>query len=251
MNALWHAVAFLTRFPVPARLKQQGWEKSPMWYPFVGLGLGVFLIGIDGLVARWFPQPLRALIDTAVWIFMTGGLHLDGLMDTADGFGAYRDREQTLSIMKDSRIGAMGMIAGVFLILFKAGAVWTLAKAPFPQFASALLLACALGRMGAVWGIFIFPYIRPDGIGSGMKEHLTWTRLLFAFAGAFVPAVFLLGWMGVVFQAGALLVTGLVGYAAKRRIGGCTGDIYGAMIELVEVFTLLIMSLKEVQKWFV
>ncbi|MBH8602658.1 adenosylcobinamide-GDP ribazoletransferase [Thermoactinomyces sp. CICC 10522] len=251
MNAFWHAVAFLTRFPVPVRLKSEGWEKSAMWYPVVGVGLGAFLAVIDFLVARWFSPPLRALIDTAVWIFMTGGLHLDGLMDTADGFGSHRDRERMLAIMKDSRIGAMGMIAGVLLILFKAAAVWTLAQGPASLFRSVLVVACALGRMGAVWGIFFFPYIREDGIGVGMKEHLTWIRMLFAWICCLLPAVILLGWPGVVLSVVALLVSGGIGLVAKRRIGGCTGDLYGAMIELTEVCLLLILSLRGVEKWFV
>ncbi|SEM69197.1 adenosylcobinamide-GDP ribazoletransferase [Lihuaxuella thermophila] len=246
MNAFFHAVAFLTRIPVPLSTNREDWEKSPMWYPLAGLLLGIAIVLFDTLIARWFPLPVRAVLDAACWAYLTGGLHLDGWMDTADGLGSYRERERTLEIMKDSRVGAMGVLAGVFAVLLKVGSLISL-PAVCPLFVP-VVTATVLGRTAVVWVMFVFPYIQANGTGKGMKEQLTLRRLLFAFICAIVPVMFLSGWLGLVLFALALGVGWLAGWRVTRRLGGCTGDIYGAVIEGTEIVILLVMLIPGVNE---
>ncbi len=91
--------------------------------------IGGVLAGFDLAVASWFPAGVRGVLLLGLWVWLTGGLHLDGWMDVADGFGSYRSRERTLEIMKDSRVGAMGVIAAILLLLLKAS---VLASTPDP-----------------------------------------------------------------------------------------------------------------------
>lgn len=239
MNAFFHALAFLTRIPAPVKQNQSDWEKSPMWYPLVGLVLGLLLFLFDFAIAQWFPALVRAVLDVAVWIYLTGGLHLDGWMDTADGLGSYRERERALQIMKDSRVGAMGAIAGVLAILFKVTALASFPMQDGLSLLGPLVAAAVLGRTAVVWVMFSFPYIQTNGLGTGMKNQLTRPRLGLSFLLALSPlSFFYRGWavglLGIV-----LLFTWLYGRKVTRRLGGCTGDIYGAVVIGAEIITLL------------
>lgn len=246
MNAFFHAIAFLTRFRVPLTPNREDWEKSPMWYPLAGLLLGSVIALFDMLIARWFPLPVRAVLDAAGWVYLTGGLHLDGLMDTADGLGSYRERKRALEIMKDSRVGVMGVLAGIFAVLLKVGSLISI-PALYPLFVP-VVTATVLGRTAVVWVMFVFPYIQANGTGSGMQEKLTLRRLLFAFACAGVPVTLLNGWLGLVLFAVVLGAAWLTGWRVTKRLGGCTGDIYGAVVEGTEILTLLMMVLPGVSE---
>ena len=119
MKPLFYAVAFLTRIPVPFRFDARDRTKSTAYYPLVGLLIGGVIAAFDGLIAVHFPPLVRAVLVTACWVFITGGLHLDGLMDVFDGLGSHREPERILAIMKDSRVGAMGVLAAVLILLLK------------------------------------------------------------------------------------------------------------------------------------
>ena len=243
MNAFFHALAFLTRIPLPVRLGEEGYRESPMWYPLIGFLLGGILFLFDQGIAGWFPTPVRVLLDLSAWVFLTGGLHLDGWMDVADGFGSHREPNKIREIMKDSRVGAMGVIAAILLLLLKAGALFVLAGYSTASFAWVWITACIWGRMAAVTGIRFFPYAGKDGLGKGMREHLTWPRFAWALFCAILPTAAVLGSIGLISGLLAVLTVVGIGWKATKTMGGCTGDLYGAMIEAAELIWLLFFTI--------
>lgn len=258
LHAVAAAFQFLTRLPLPVAVpfEEATLARSVVAYPAVGLVVG-FLTSAAGAVAGWLLPPLPAAVITlAVWIALTGGLHLDGLMDTADGLLSNRSRERMLEIMKDSRVGAMGVIAGGLQLLLKAALLnnWTGAASR----SAWLLLPAAplLSRAFLAAAIAGWPYARAEGAGlgglyRGVTRRHAGAAALFAApltlaiaAAAFGPAR-----LPAAAAAAAALVA--IAYAAgwalagrmSRKLGGLTGDTYGALNELLESLLLLIMAI--------
>ncbi|MDR6226102.1 adenosylcobinamide-GDP ribazoletransferase [Desmospora profundinema] len=237
MNVFFTALAFLTRIPAPVSSDRDDWAKSPCHYPLVGLILGGAFVLFDQAVGSLFPSLVRGAMLTVLWVYLTGGLHLDGLMDTADGFGANRGPERTLEIMKDSRVGAMGVLTAFSVLLLKFSVLVSLAD---DAMWVALVAAPVAGRLALVLSIRLFPYVKKDGIGLGMKENLTPWRLVYAL-GIGIGAFFLTtGWWGTILLTATLLVVWIIGQSARSRLRGLTGDIYGATAEITEVVVLLL-----------
>lgn len=236
MKGFWSALAFLTRIPVPAQwLHPDGWRNSPVFYPAVGGVIGLFLAGFDRLTEMWLPPWIHAVLVVGVWVRLTGGLHLDGLMDTADGMGANRDRERTLIIMKDSRVGAMGVLAALFVVLVKISAVHDMGLVS----TAALFSAPVAGRMAILWAMHVWPYAREGGIGTDLKASLTRRRVAGAWAFGIVLLAVASGWLAVLPLAVTLVVTVWMARRVIRRIDGLTGDVYGAMVEVTEAAVLV------------
>ena len=128
------ALQFLTRLPLPVQLPDSDavFRRSTVFYPAAGLLIGLLTAGSAWGFSYLFPFYINAALVLILWVFLSGGLHLDGLMDTADGLLSHRSRERMLEIMKDSRVGAMGVVAGVLSALLRVS-----------------LLAYLLGRDGA------------------------------------------------------------------------------------------------------
>ncbi|RAL25621.1 adenosylcobinamide-GDP ribazoletransferase [Thermoflavimicrobium daqui] len=247
MSSLFQAIAFFTRIPVPTTNQKDDFAKCAMWFPVVGLLLGGILALFDWLFSFCFPNWIRAVLDVGIWIYLTGGLHLDGLMDTADGLGSYRTRERILEIMHDSRVGAMGVLAAILLILLKVSSI---ASLPLGSLTSiSLVMATLVSRFIAVWAIFIFPYVRKQGIGVEMKNNLTWIRFLFACLITLVASFLLVGWENFIILLFVGAFASVYAWRVQRRLGGLTGDVYGALIESSEVFILLIMIVWEVSPY--
>jgi adenosylcobinamide-GDP ribazoletransferase len=157
------------------------------------------------------------------------------LMDTADGMGANRDREQTLAIMKDSRVGAMGVLAALFVILVKMAAVHDMGLSA----AAALFSAPVAGRMAILSALFFWPYVRQDGIGSQLKAALTGWQMAGAYAFGIILLAVAGGWLAMLPLTVTLVVTVWMARRVIRRIGGLTGDVYGAIVELTEATVLV------------
>ena len=179
-------------------------------------------------------SPPRSVLGAG--LLLTGGLHVDGLMDTADAFFSHQDRARMLEIMRDSRSGALGVAAGVVVMLAKYAALshllghghlWAIAVAP------------ALGRMGIVLAAANFGSAREGGLGASFAAEVRPLHAAAALASAVAVAVALLHWQGVCLPALAVLVAMAVAWYSRRRLGGLTGDIYGAINELVELAVLL------------
>jgi adenosylcobinamide-GDP ribazoletransferase len=227
------AFGFLSRLPVGNDpVAAADLARSLTWFPVVGLAFGGVLAGTAHLLRDHLPAPLLAVGLVALLAALSGGLHLDGLADVFDGLGGGRgDREKTLAIMRDSRIGAHGAMALVLALAAKVAAVHEVLRsgATWP------LLCCpVLGRWSSVPLVIFFPYARQEGLGRAMTDH---GRPLH-FAQATLLAGACVVWSGdrVLGPSAAALAAALgIALFVRRRLGGLTGDVYGAAIELAEI----------------
>ncbi len=234
------ALQFLTRVPVriSGTVTEADLAASMSLHPLVGASLGLALAGIGMGIHVVLPPAVAVLWVLAASIFLTGNLHLDGIMDTADGvYGAY-EPERRLEIMKDSRVGAHGVAAAILVLGMKGSLLLQLA--PIDWWA-ALPVALAFGRCSLVFGACRFDYARPaGGLGQTYMEQVSGAHLLIATLGAL-----LVGWAFapslahvVAVTLGALVTAQLAGWYVARKIGGMTGDTLGALNEIVEIVVL-------------
>lgn len=248
MKSLLAAVKFLTSVPVPWSWTggERGLSRSVFWFPVVGLVAGGVLGGLCLGLERILPAlPLSAVL-VALMAGVSGGLHLDGLSDTADGLLSSRPRERALEIMKDSHVGAMGVIAIVMVVLLKFS---LLASVPAASRWWLVLLAVFLGRCSFPLAMTLLRYARPEGglatVFAATLERplIRWTTLTWTVAVA-LGAGYLIGdWTGLAAGAAAIAVSLLlVGYT-RYRLGGYTGDTLGAGCELVELVPFLVAVL--------
>lgn len=231
------AVQFLTRLPTPPPRfhAPDAVGRSARYFPFagqlVGLISGLVLIAAARIWTGWLP----ALLAVAAGILVTGGLHEDGLADTADGLGGGRTRERRLAIMKDSTIGVFGVLAVGLVLAAKIGALSAL---PPWTAAAALILVHGLARAACVAAMAVLPYA---GSASAAKEgqpvRPSATVAAVAILLAAWPLAFAPGW-SLALLAGAAAAA-LPAIAAHRLIGGRTGDILGAVEQMFEVGFLL------------
>ncbi len=236
MTEILAAFQFLTVFPQiikrPFTASEMG--RSVGVYPVVGLALGGLLLGVYHLAGSIFPPLVVSWIVTAVWIMATRALHIDGFMDTCDGlFGGFTT-EKRLSIMRDSRVGAFGVVGGVLLLIGKVVLVFSLSS----QIVG-LLLAPVLGRWAITYAIVGYPYVRETGMGGEIKDNAGWPQLLLATLVALITVFLAASWSGLVVFLGVLAVGSIWFWYVQRLIPGMTGDIYGATCEMIEVFVLV------------
>lgn len=238
MRALLAAIGFLTRLPVPAKVFDGAASPSAQlaWYPVVGGLIGALLWAIGWMLSAAQPLLAAALLLFA-WVALTGGLHLDGLADSADAWvGGLGDRDRTLAIMKDPRSGPMGVAAVVLLLLLKFAAL-----ASQPQPGVALWLAPLLGRAALTVAFLSTPYVRSGGMGSflvGASRAACIAGLAFA-----VLLSLCAGWPAMRALLAAAMVFALWRLACMHRLGGMTGDTCGALTELVEAAVLVVLAL--------
>ncbi|MCO6058612.1 adenosylcobinamide-GDP ribazoletransferase [Pseudomonas sp. MOB-449] len=237
MTPLLIALQFLTRLPVrlPGMPEPRQIGRSLLWYPLVGVLIGLSLLGVAYLL-EGRPALLSAALVLALWVGLSGGLHLDGLADTADAWvGGYGDRERTLTIMKDPRSGPIAVVVLVVVLLLKFAALAALLQAG--QWLP-LLLAPWLGR-GMLPLLFLTTaYVRPGGLGQALAEHLP-RRELPVWLAVQGVAMLLLGWPAWIALAAALVVFAWLRGRFVQRLGGTTGDTAGALVEVVEVGVLV------------
>jgi len=232
------AVTFLTRLPLPVRgaVTAADLRAGMGWYSLIGAGLGLAGWGGFWLGCRVFPAAVAAAVVIVLLEACTGALHLDGLMDTCDGVGSGAPRARALEIMKDSRVGAMGVFGAVAVLLLKVVALAALAPA---QALLPLVAGWAAARALPAWDVTLFPYARTAGTGKAFTEGRSpWPLLLGTLAALAVG--FALGRVsGLLLVAAAILLPLLAQTRVARHLGGLTGDVYGMGIELGEVVALL------------
>lgn len=228
------AFSLLTTLPLPAPARWQPGDsgRAAGWFSLAGLVVGLLVAGIHGLSGQFLPPLVTGALALTAWAALTGGLHLDGLADCADGLAYPGAPEKRLEIMKDPRLGAFGAIGLGLALLLKFAALASLSPASLP----ALPLAAALAR----WCILpagLLPLARPGGLGADFAAGLRKESLLW---GALIPLgmILLTGRRGLL-AAGMGLLTGAgVLWLAKRRLGGVTGDVFGLLVESVEIAVL-------------
>jgi len=232
------AVLFLTRFPLPRlALSAQDFARSAGWFAWVGALVAV-PVWAGSLLSPTLGVHLASLIALVLWVLSTGGLHLDGLADSVDGLSGGRgERERTLAIMRDSRIGAHGALALTLLLMLK----WAALEQALTLGSASWLIAPVAARFAVTLLIAWFPYARTEGLG-GPFVGLVRGRALALGALAVLLSALLLGppaWLSV---AAAFVVALLFAWYVSRRLGGLTGDSYGAAIELSELGAVLAAS---------
>jgi cobalamin 5'-phosphate synthase/cobalamin synthase len=243
MRLLACAFSFLTRLPVaPGSLfDAKTVARSARCFPLVGAVLGAIEAGALWALAPWLPAAAAAVIVVALDAALTGAMHLDGLADTADGFGGGRSREDVLRIMRDHAIGSYGAVAVVLALALKIATTAALAGSVRGSYA--LVLAPALGRWAAVLLGATQPYARPlEDHGTGAPTR--WIGRTELTVGT-LTAVVLAGVCGLRGTAAWLLAaiaTQLWGRRCVRRIGGVTGDTLGVAVIAAECLTLLVFT---------
>ena len=238
MKHFYLALAFMTRIPVPnmGHVDPVDFGRSALYYPLVGLLIGVLLCAPVFLFADASPLLLAAIL-TVVWALITGGLHLDGVADGADAWlGGLGDEEKTHRILKDPLMGAAGVIAIVCTMLLKFSALVVLLE---HEFWWVLLFTPVLGRTAALMLMLTTPYVRKAGLGNAVTDFLP-RGLAMLISVSLLVAALLMSWTGVaIFMLGCYLLRRLM----LQRLGGCTGDTIGATVELGEVFWMLGVAL--------
>jgi len=241
MKLFFVAIQFLTIIPLPFQLK---WEKDDLarsmsLFPLAGLTIGAILAGLNWLIAPYLARPLvDALLITALAV-VTGALHLDGLADVCDGIAARGSRERFMEIMKDSRVGAVGVVGVVLGLLLKWQALVGVAIEIKWQ---ALLLFPVITRFCQVQSIVFGRNARQDGLGSVLVSGAGKTQFVVAAVLALASSWFLLGINGLVVLAAAMISTALIQAWFTTKIGGITGDVIGCTSELNEILILLLLS---------
>jgi adenosylcobinamide-GDP ribazoletransferase len=211
--------------------------RSMAWFPLVGLIIGGMLALLDFILAKLLPPLPSAALLLVAWVSLTGGLHLDGFIDCCDGLLVAKPAEQRLDIMKDSRVGAFGVVGAICLLLIKFSALATLAS---PGRWAWLLLIPVLSRWAMVWVAWRYPTARPDGFAVWFRQGLSWPRVLAAGSTALLITIVLGGFGGLAVFAAIWLLGLLFALWVQRRIPGLTGDVYGALNELSEAAGLLL-----------
>ncbi len=232
------ALQFLTRIPTPQikTFSEQDQARAALFYPIVGLLIGVILVLVSWQFNAVNPNIIAAIL-TLIWVGITGALHLDGLADSSDAWmGGLNDIEKTHRIMKDPLLGTGGVVAIVLILLLKFSALTVLVS---EQQFLALLLAPVIGRASILLMMLSTDYARKQGLVSAVIEHLNLfaVKIILGVIGLFCA------WVSLK----ALLILCALLYLLRRvmirRINGFTGDTLGATVEISEAFWLLAITL--------
>lgn len=241
MRAFWLALQFLTRLPTPrVDITPAARGVSVLFYPLVGLLIGALLALLHWPLATT-DAGLEAALLLFAWALLTGGLHLDGLADSADAWvGSHGDRTRALAIMKDPYTGPAGAGAVVLVLLVKFAALSALLRESAWE---VLVVAPLLGRTALIALLLTTPYVRPQGIGAEHAAHLPHIGAAGVLAATGIAVVAYLEWDGLwLLAAVAAAIYGLR-YLMLRRLGGTTGDTLGASCEIIEATALVTLAL--------
>lgn len=243
IKAFLLALQFLTVIPVRVSLEiaPRLMARAMAWFSVVGLMLGAILALVDAGLRAIFPPVVGAALLLAIWVALTGALHLDGFLDCCDGLLVAKSPEKRLEILRDTRVGAFAVVGGICLLLLK---FTVLLELPTGYRMAALLVTPALTRAAMVYAARAYPYARSDsGLGQLFREGLSWRDVTVAVAIAVVAAGLALGVIGLALALCVWLMTVIVSWWVQRRIPGLTGDVYGAINELTELGALLCLLL--------
>jgi len=241
MKSLLAAIQFLTIIPFPRGGVAAG-EKELEWsvpfFPVVGLLIGIVVAVFDAIVGYVFPPFPASVLTVIALVGISGGLHMDGLADTADGFFSARPRDQILDIMRDSRTGVMGVIAVASVLILKVAAVASLSPSLRPGIIALMPLA---GRCSLVPMMTVLPYARSGGgLALPFERKRSWINVLWASVFLIVSGWFTAQWIGFAAAFVSLFIVILFSGYCFRMIGGYTGDTLGAVCEITEIIPALV-----------
>ncbi len=236
MKYLQLAFSFLTILPVGPQQKSEPGDtgRAAVWFPWVGVVVGFITFVGWGFFDLVLPVIPATVLTLALWVILTGGLHLDGLADCCDGLLSAASKDRRLKIMADPHIGAFGMIGLVLFLLLK---VSVLSYIPSTRIFHVLLLAPTFSR----WLVLLAalqPLAQPEGMAADFSLGLSNTSIA---AAAVIPIalIFWGGWNSLLAVVLASLAIASIVAFARSRIGGMTGDVFGLIIEVSELVILM------------
>jgi adenosylcobinamide-GDP ribazoletransferase len=232
------ALSFLTLIPVPNRWRGNV-QSSPPYFPLIGALLGGIIWGIFEIACLLAGTASGAAAAVAALAVLTRGLHLDGLADTFDALGSGKTGKEALAVMKDPQIGPFGAVAILCVLLLKGTLIYDL---PPEAIGRSLILFPVMGRMGVLIPLCFFPYARKEGIVTVFQQ--SGGRAFMLGLGLSLALVLLLCWIaGLAIVCSTLLFCYFFAVFLRKKVGGITGDILGATLELAEVVALLSIHL--------
>jgi len=243
------AIRFLTSIPLPwwREANQEEFVRSLGYYPVVGFLIGLILAGLSWLLGLFLPSAVVNGLLIVAMAIITGALHLDGFIDTCDGLAAgHKIPEVRKKVMRDSRAGAIGIVAAVLLLLVK---YVSLNSVPEPWFVATLVLMPVVSRWAMVYAVFAYPYARPSGLGKELKQATGWPVFTAATVTALAIALVLVQLAGLAIMLGIWVIVMAMAAYFRRMFSGLTGDTYGAINELAEVCVLVIVVLLAHNRW--
>lgn len=228
------AFQFLTRIPMPSiGFEDDSLSRAVKFFPLVGLVVGSGAVLVQRMLISHMGRPLVALAVLTYFVLITGCLHEDGVADIADGFGGGWTKDQILLILKDSRIGSYGATALTLSLLAR---FLLLASLPLEHFAGYVISSHVLCRWSSLpLSYFLPPARENEGQGARIAKLTSLSSLLFGSAFSIVVVIFALRWLAVAPLLVAVIVTVLSGWLYARKIGGVTGDCFGATNQLTEI----------------
>ncbi len=237
MTPFWIALQFLTVLPIELKNMPRAKQNSQalLFYPVVGLLIGLILFAFALILAK-LPIVFSAGLILVLWIWLTGGLHLDGLADTADAWvGGFGDPERTLKIMKDPACGPIGVLSLIAVCLLKFVALYVLLEQKLEAF---LIVLPMLGRSVPLFLFLTTRYVRAQGLASSMLENIPRLAIWMVFV-ITIALLCAFKWTGLVSLFSFLIIIFYLRGLFIKRIGGITGDTVGAAIELSETGLML------------
>jgi adenosylcobinamide-GDP ribazoletransferase len=239
------ALRFLSIFPLPgvARLYHDEDPSSRLilgsaYFPIIGLIFGLLLWLLIVLLAPFTPTMVLAALLVVALVIFTGGLHLDGLMDTCDGFFGGRTRERKLEIMHDSRVGSFGVLSAVCTLLLRYAC---LASLPLSKLPLALLIVLPMTRWCMVLALYVFPNARSTGLGSLYHRTVRPAHIIVAGILSLAIAVIAGHFIGLIVWIAGTIIALALGTWITQDLGGLTGDNYGAIEEVTDIVGLLLL----------
>ncbi|MGD9473810.1 MAG: adenosylcobinamide-GDP ribazoletransferase [Eubacteriaceae bacterium] len=241
MRKLLIAISFYTRIPIKLKdVSEEEFYNSMILMPFVGVFIGVVLYALSFLFSLIHFKELEALLLMITYIWLTGGLHLDGFADTTDALFSSRDREKMMVIMKDSRLGAFGAIGLILLLLTN----WMAMTLVISQYAQALLVMPLFGRTAAIMSTCFCSYAQGGGgLGKRLVEMTKPIHFIEYFVMLLIYATLMTGIAGLLVVMLSYIPSILLMLNLQKRIGGMTGDTIGMTIELNQTFFMVIFTI--------
>jgi adenosylcobinamide-GDP ribazoletransferase len=242
------ALSFLTVIPLPRRrvVSPEQLGRSIVYFPVVGIIIGLILAGLYWLLHLVLPSAVVSGLLLICLVGLTGGLHLDGFVDTCDGIASHKTPEARRQVMHDSRAGALGIVGVCCLLIVK---YVSLNSVPQSLMMTTLVLMPVVSRWTMVYAVFAYPYARPSGLGKVFKEMASRLRFAVATLVALAVVIGLARLPGLVIMLGVWVIVVAMAAYLKGKFSGLTGDTYGAINEVAEVSVLILVCLLAHNQW--
>lgn len=231
---------FITRLPLKINLscEKENFKNGTLYFPVVGIIIGLIQYLVFIILKPIIPIEIVAIFTVLTGVLVTGGLHIDGLGDTCDGFFAFKGEERIIEIMKDSRVGTFGVLAVIFDMVLRISAISVIGQKGLEV--SIIAVPC-ITRAFTILACYIGKPAKPNGTGNLYIANTNLKYLIGAISIAFLVGNLLLGTKPVsILMLGALIITIIFNRFSKVTIGGHTGDTLGANNELVEILLFVL-----------